>query len=172
MNKLKKQNKEERNNKNVIYKIIILLLLVIIIALLIFRCSSNKNENKPVSEYEDKINKITKIDYSKRQDELNKIVEDGMINIKYMSSAVFKGKVSESFKVENNQNNHGDMIFEIYDETGNTIYKSKKIQPGYQLTDIELEKDMAKGKHECRIKIGYAENSDVASTFPLTIQVK
>ena len=63
-------------------------------------------------------------------------------------------------------------MFEIFDETGECVYVSKKIEPGYEMNQIELEKELSKGTHECKIKVGYAEEGNVSSAFPLTIEVR
>ena len=125
-----------------------------------------------VSEYEENVNRIETIDVSERQAELNAIVEEGKMNVNYSAKAIFDGTVSESFNVKNIQNNHYPIIFEIFDETGERVFASKKIEPGYEMNQIELEKELSKGTHECKIKVGYAEEGNVSSAFPLTIEVK
>lgn len=125
-----------------------------------------------VSEYEENVNRIELIDASERQAELNAIVEKGKMNVNYSAKAIFEGTVSESFNVKNIQNNHYPIIFEIFDETGESVYISKKIEPGYEMNQIELEKELSKGTHECKIKVGYAEEGNVSSAFPLTIEVR
>lgn len=122
--------------------------------------------------YEENVNRITEIDYSKRQDELNTLVEEGKMNVNYSSKAIFNGKVSEKFNVKNIQNNHYPIVFELYDEEGECIYTSKKIKPGYEMNQIELDKELSKGTHECKLKVGYAEEGNVSSAFPITIEVK
>ena len=124
------------------------------------------------SEFEKQVNAITEIDYSEQQEALNQIVEDGMINIQYSLSATFNGKVSESFNVKNIKNNHYPIVFALYDEDGNKIYQSKKIELGYEINSIELDKELSKGTHEGRIQIGYAEEGNVSSMFPITIEVR
>lgn len=125
-----------------------------------------------VSEYEENVNRIETIDVSERQAELNAIVEEGKMNVNYSAKAIFDGTVSESFNVKNIQNNHYPIIFEIFDETGERVFASKKIEPGYEMNQIELEKELSKGMHECKIKVGYAEEGNVSSAFPLTIEVR
>ena len=48
-----------------------------------------------VSQYEERVNQITEIDYSKQQEALNAVVEEGKMNVNYKSKAVFRGTVSE-----------------------------------------------------------------------------
>lgn len=125
-----------------------------------------------VSEYEENVNRIEKIDASERQAELNSIVEEGKLNVNYSAKAIFDGKISESFNVKNIPNNHHPIIFEILDESGESVYISKKIEPGYEINQIKLDRELPKGTHECKIKVGYAEEGNVSSAFPLTIEVR
>lgn len=125
-----------------------------------------------VSEYENQVDKIKEIDNSEKQDELNMIVEKGKMNVNYSATAVFKGKISQTFNVKNIQNNHYPIVFELYDKNGDSLYLSKKIEPGYEINQIELTKELPKGTHECKIKVGYAEEGNVSSAFPITIEVK
>ena len=125
-----------------------------------------------VSEYEENVNRIEVIDASERQAELNAIVEEGKMNVNYSAKAIFDGTISESFNVKNIENNHHPIVFEIFDETGESVYLSKKIEPGYEMNQIELERELSKGTHECKIKVGYAEEGNVSSAFPLTIEVR
>ena len=125
-----------------------------------------------VSEYEENVNRIEAIDVSERQAELDAIVEEGKMNVNYSAKAIFDGTISEIFNVKNIENNHYPIIFEIFDETGESVYLSKKIEPGYEMNQIELERELSKGTHECKIKVGYAEEGNVSSAFPITIEVR
>lgn len=144
---------------------------VILLFLVAVMCQSCVQE-LAVSEYEEHVNRIEAIDVSERQAELNAIVETGKMNVNYSANAIFDGTVSESFNVKNIPNNHYPIIFEIFDETGESIYVSKKIEPGYEMNQIELEKELSKGMHACKIMVGYAEEGNVSSAFPLTIEVR
>ena len=146
-------------------------LCVLLIFFLAVMCHSCGQE-LAVSKYEYKVNRIREIDVSQRQAELNAIVEEGKMNVNYSPKAIFKGTVSQSFNIKNIKNNHHPIVFEIVDENGECLYQSKKIEPGYEMNTIELEKNLSKGIHECKIKVGYAEEGNVSSAFPLTIEVK
>lgn len=125
-----------------------------------------------ISVYETNVNRITEIDYSKRQAELDALVEEGKMNVNYLSKAIFQGKVSRQFNIKNIQNNHHPIIFQIYNENGECIYTSNKIEPGYEMNQIELQKELSKGTHKCKLQVGYAEEGNVSSAFPLTIEVR
>lgn len=162
----KKQTERKRKRKT----FLILIFILIMLLLLLFKCSG-KDENSP-TEYEQNVNEITEIDYSKQQEALNTIVEEGKMNVNYSSKAVFEGSVSEIFNIKNIKNNHYPIVFELYDETGNCIYTSKMLEPGYEMNSIELEKTLSAGVHECKLRVGYVEDGNVSSIFPITIEVK
>ena len=144
---------------------------VLLVLFLVVMCHSCVPE-LAVSEYENKVNQIKEIDTSKRQEELNMLVEEGKMNVNYSSKAIFKGRMSESFNIKNIKNNHHAIEFQLYDETGDCIYASKKLAPGYEMTGIELEKELTKGVHQGKLKVGYAEEGNVSSAFPITIEVR
>ena len=160
-------NKAKKKNKNIILGVIGFLILLFVVIM-----GHSCEPELAISEYETNVNQITEIDTSKRQEELNAIVEEGKMNVNYSSRAVFDGRVSETFNIKNIKNNHYPIAFELFDENGECIYTSKKIEPGYEMNWIELDKALTKGTHECRLKVGYAEEGNVSSAFPIIIEVK
>lgn len=164
-----KKDKKKQGKRSLIVQIILAILLLIIL-LINFRCG--RSITPAVGEYEKNVNAITEIDHSERQEAIDAIVEEGKMNVNYSPKAVFKGKTSILFNVKNIKNNHAPIQFEIYDENDRCIYTSKKIEPGYEMNSVELEDELTKGVHECSIKIGYAEEGNVSSVFPITIEVK
>ena len=165
-----KQVKKNKKEKRSLIGQIILAILIIIILLLSFRCG--RSDTPTTAEYEKNVNAITEIDYSERQEAIDAIVEEGKMNVNYSPKAVFEGKNSVLFNVKNIKNNHAPIQFEIYDENDRCIYTSKKIEPGYEMNSVELEEELSKGVHECSIKIGYAEEGNVSSVFPISIEVR
>lgn len=173
-----RQNQNYKKKRSMTAKII-LAVLIIIILLLGYRCSTCQDNGKDgkdsqvtVLEYEDEVDAITKLDISERQEAVDTLVEEGMMNVNYSPSAVFKGKVSESFNIKNIENNHGPIMFEIFDEDDNSIYQSKMIAQGYEMNCIELNTELEKGTHDCTIKVRYADGGNVVAAFPITIEVK
>ena len=164
-----KEEKKTKEKRSLIGQIVLAVLLLMIL-LFSFRCG--RRDAPAVSEYEQNVNAITEIDYSERQEAVDAIVEKGKININYSPQAVFEGKTSVLFNVRNIRNNHAPIQFSIYDENEECIYASKKIEPGYELKSIELETELKKGVHDCTIKIGYAEEGNVSSVFPISIEVR
>ena len=164
------KKKESKKGKRSLIGQIILAILIVIILLLGTQCG---RRNAPASaEYDQNVNAITEIDYSERQDAVDAIVEKGKMNVNYSPKAVFEGKTSVLFNVKNIKNNHAPITFQIFDEDDNCIFESKKIEPGYEMNCVELETELSKGVHDCTIKIGYAEEGNVSSVFPLSIEVR
>lgn len=168
MKEIKKVKKKRKQYKRI--KRILAVLCILLLCYLAFRCSDKESE--PISKYETQVNAITEIDYSKQQEALNAIVEEGKMHVNYSSEAVFNGTVSEKFNVKNIKNNHHPIVVELYDEEYNCLYQSGNIEPGYEINSIQLNKQMEKGIHECKLKVGYAEEGNVSSVFPITIEVK
>lgn len=173
-----RQNQKNDKGKRSMTARIILAVLIIIILLLGYRCSTRQDDgikeetNVATLEYEEDVDAITEIDVSERQEAVNSKVEEGMMNVNYLPNAVFNGKVSETFNVKNINNNHGPIIFELFDEAGISIYQSKMIAQGYEMKCIELNRELKKGTHDCTIKFRYAEGGNVVTAFPITIEVR
>lgn len=182
MGKKRRMRRNSRNNiKTNNSKIIIISLVLIILILLIGiffsynYLKNNDNSNKVnKTNYETETEKITHISKEDRQKAINKIVEEGMININYQSIASFENNVSTSFKVTNIENNKKPIKFKIIDENQNIVYESDEIKPGYECKQIKLDDDFnhEKGTFDWEILIGYSEDSNVSSAFPLKVTFK
>lgn len=164
-----KKDKEKKKKRILIIQVILAILLLILL-LISFRCG--REDAPAVTEYEQNVNAITEIDHSEQQKAVDAIVEEGKMNVNYSPKAVFEGKTSVLFNIKNIKNNHAPIVFSIYDEDENCIYESKKIEQGYEMSKIELDVELKKGVHDCAIKIGYAEEGNVSSVFPLSIEVR
>ena len=170
---------EQRSKKHSLATKIILVVIILFIVSLAFSCALDYHNKKTVeemeeliTEFEENMNVITEIEDAMKQEEINTLVEEGMMNVNFSTKSTFDGRVSKSFNIKNIENNHDDIVFEIFDEKGESIYKSKKIAPGYEMNCIELDKELSKGRHECTIKIQYAVEGHVATVFPIVIEVK
>ncbi len=165
---MRQNRKQSKKSKNIIITILLLLFLsVSLYAGYLYWQSLH-----PESQYAAKVNKITEINKEEQQEYLNQLVEDGMMNVRYSTGSVFNGKISESFSVKNSPNNQYPIVFKLYGEDGSLLYESKKIKPGYEMNSIELNKELKKGSYAGNIVIGYAEEGNVSSKFPINITVK
>ena len=172
--------KQEQDNKkrSPATKIILVVVILLLISLLV-RCAVSCQQRKMVNEMEDfvtefekNMNAITEREDAMKQEAVNTLVEGGMMHVSFSTKAYFNGKTSTKFNIKNIENNHDDIVFEIFDEDGESLYKSKKIAPGYEMNCIELNKELSKGRHECTIEIQYAVEGNVSTVFPIVIEVE
>ena len=93
--------------------------------------------------------RIQKMTEEEIQAELNRVVEEGMFNISIASAIVFETPTAEGqARIENIAANRYHMQVDIYlDETGEKIYASKLIQPGYSIEYIVLDKELEPGEY-------------------------
>lgn len=103
-------------------------------------------------------------------------VDDTEININYSLDATFDTQgTSTSFFASNSVNNNGDIKFTIYDENGVVIYESDPLETGYTVSQVQLDKNLSKGKHEGYIKFEYVdsdESSNVSNLFNINLTVE
>ena len=173
--KKQEQNNEKRSPATKIILVVVILLLISLLVRCAVSCQQRKMVNdmeEHVTEFEENMNAITEIEDDMKQEAVNTLVEEGMMNVNFSTTATFDGKVSKSFNIKNIENNHDSIVFEISDEDGDSLYKSKKIAPGYEMNGIELNKELPKGRHECTIEIQYAIEGHVATVFPIVIIVE
>ena len=83
------------------------------------------------------------------QAELNRVVEEGMFNISIASAIVFDSPTAKGeARIENIAANNYHMKVEIrLDDTGETVYESRLIQPGYSIEKIALSKRLEPGEY-------------------------
>lgn len=84
------------------------------------------------------------------QAELDRVVEEGMFNISIASSILFDPETGEGeARIENVEANRYHMQVDIFlDATGEKVYSSKLIKPGFSIEKIKLTKQLEPGKHE------------------------
>lgn len=85
------------------------------------------------------------------QAELNKKVEEGMMNVSMNTNIVLKnGKSKANLKITNKENNRYMQFVEIYTKEDNKlIYKSGGIPVGKSLNEAKLDEELKKGTYEC-----------------------
>lgn len=82
---------------------------------------------------------------------LNQIVADGMLNISINSNPVFENGTAEGILgIENIKGNQYLIQVDIArDDTGEVVYSSGIIEPGYYIEKAALDKPMQKGTYPC-----------------------
>lgn len=143
---------EKKSEKKVPYIALIAVLLCVIGALvfLLLRpddggqtvTEKERDPNAAVGQYEGKTPEEI-------QAELDKIVEEGMFNISINSTVTMaSGSDEAELRIENIAANHHLMSVEIkLDDTGEVIYASGLIEPGYYIQSAPLNTTLAKGSY-------------------------
>lgn len=173
--KKQEQNNEKRSPATKIILVVVILFLISLLTRCAVSCQQRKMVNEMedfVTEFEENMNAITEIEDAMKQEAVNTLVEEGMMHVNFLTKAYFDGKVSTKFNIKNIENNHDDIVFEIFDEDGESLYKSKKIAPGYEMNCIELDRELSKGRHECTIEIHYAVEGQISTVFPIILMVE
>ena len=170
-----KENSKQNKSTTKIILVVVILILISFLARCAVSCQQRKMVNEMeafVTKFEENVDAITEIEDAMRQEAVNAAVEEGMMHVNFSTKAYFDGKTSTKFNIKNIENNHDSIVFEIFDEDGESLYKSKKIAPGYEMNCIELDKELAKGRHECTIGIQYAVEGHVSTLFPIILIVE
>jgi len=153
------ETKPTKSNKN-LKLVLILLLIIVLLAAGVFVWLYIQNNNKQKYErymfdteaMEGRINRMTEQEV---QDELDRIVEEGMFNISIASAVVFDSNCENGeARIENIAQNLYHMQVDIYitnDENDPNddvcVYSSKLIQPGYSINYIKLNKKLEPGEY-------------------------
>jgi len=126
----------------------LLLLLLAVVGVLVWQDFRNKNDFEryefDTEAVEGRLQYMTEEEI---QEELNRIVEDGMFNISIASAVLFESPTSKGeARIENIAANKYHMQVDIIlDETGECVYSSKLIRPGYSIEMIRLDTQLEPG---------------------------
>lgn len=93
----------------------------------------------------------TLYDPEKRQQELNSVVEEGMMIFSINATPfMLHGKGNANLMVENPPNNGKRFTVTIQrDDTGEVIYKSGYLNPEQYIDEVPLDVELAKGEYAC-----------------------
>jgi len=144
------RRRRKRRRVFIILAVILFLLLVVGAALVIWAQSQSQRDFEryqfDTSAMEGRIQTMTEAEI---QQELNRVVEEGMFNISIASSVVFENpEASGQARIENVAANRYHMQVDItLDDTGETVYSSQLIRPGYSIEHIKLKRPLPPGEY-------------------------
>lgn len=108
-------------------------------------------------------------DYMKMiEDSLNQKVEAGMCKVFLNTDLTLKdGEID--LLLQNASDNKFSQQIEIVDSSGDMVYKSDVIKPGFKIEYDKVNKTLSKGKHKCDIKLILIdiETNEVVNTVGL-----
>ncbi|MBE5803143.1 MAG: hypothetical protein E7316_01355 [Clostridiales bacterium] len=101
------------------------------------------------------------------QEALNNIVEEGMFRISIASNIIAVEDGLAQVRIENNLQNRYVMQVTLYlDETGEEIYRTDLIDPGYYIQETEFDKHLDPGEYAATAVFTalYADTEEVVGT--------
>lgn len=147
----KEKNNDNQNNKSKKGIIILLIILIIVIlvaaAIIIYLLTRPKKEEIPNDGRGTVVtkNNIDSIDFEEE-------IEDGYFTTQQTVDWHFKGNVSDDAYVANAVENERTVYFDLLlPDTEEIIYSSPYIPVGSELTQIELNKQLAPGDYELKM---------------------
>lgn len=149
-------NKKEKSGiGNSIFKIGIVLLMVAIVVLLLLQrvnkdgSSGDADRAALEASIKAKLGQLENKSEAEIQEELNRIVDEGMLHIAINEDPVFEDGESEgNLKIENVPGNQYTMRVEInLNETGELVYDSGLIDPNYHIQSDSLAVNLDAGQY-------------------------
>lgn len=146
---------ENKNQTNQLLKIAVILLLVFVLLLgalvcwfLILKPNAEKEVKGGQREAEALQGSIHHMTEEEIQEALNNIVEEGMFRISIASDIIAIEDGKAQLRIENNLQNRYVMQVSIYlDDTGEEIYSTDLIDPGYYIQEAELDEHLEPGEY-------------------------
>lgn len=128
------------------WAIVVVAVACIVAALLIGLNMCNKPANRS-----GELGSVAGMNEEQILDELDRVVSNGMFNISIASTVTFPDGESEGdLKIENPQSNSFLMSVDITrDDTGESIYHTDMIEPGYMVYSDKLGTDLSAGIYPC-----------------------
>ena len=108
------------------------------------------------------------------QQALNNIVEEGMFRISIASNIIAVQGEKAQVRIENNYSNRYVMQVKIHlDDTGEVIYSTDLIDPGYYIQEAYLDKELEPGTYAATavFTARYPDNEDVVGTVGANVKI-
>ena len=141
--------RKKRRRRLLILVLALLLLLAVLGGAAGYLILRQKSFDKYEFDTDAMAGRIQQMTQEEIQAELNRVVEEGMFNISIASAILFNGPDGEGeARIENIAANRYHMQVDIFlDDTGEKVYSSKLIKPGYSIKNIRLDKALDPGEY-------------------------
>lgn len=145
----KEMKNDSKNKKQFILYSIIIILLLAIISLAIYMLKPKEVEKNRLQKDLDALAGVLPGKSPKEiQDALNQVVQEGMVNISINPDPTFEnGKAEGNISIENIKGNHYALQVDVILNTGEVVYSSGIIDPGYYIEKCKLKKNLPKGDY-------------------------
>ena len=143
-----------KNRKKHVWLVVVIVALVVVLAAAGGYWSWYSHQDRSAYEQyqfdtEAMAGRINRMTEAEIQEELNRVVEEGMFNISIASAIIIDPETNAgTANIENIAANRYYMQVDIFqDETGEKLYSSKLIKPGFAIPTIHLEKTLEPGAY-------------------------
>ena len=151
------EDQQGKKKKKIIAAVIAAIVAIIILLLCLSQCDRGvvADDGRPTFDLTQDANAtdggIDGKSQEELQEELNKIVEEGMINISMNLNPVFaNGAADGNLLIVNEEINRHPQVVEIYrDDTDELIYRSGVIPVGSKIEKGKLNVDLPAGQYAC-----------------------
>lgn len=153
-----KDSKNKKNKK----RILILLLLLLFGGVLLFGYNYFNKDSDIYKDRDAQLGILPGMSEKEIQQKLNTVVSEGMMNVSINPQPVFPdGKSEGNLRIENiKQNHYSYKVTIMRDDTGEEIYQSGLLQPGYYIENAKLSKPLTKGKYPATARFLAYEKTD------------
>ena len=175
------RNTAENKANNNLLKVVIILLLVFVLLLgailvyfLVIRPNADKGVKGGQREAEALQGSINVMTEEEIQEALNNIVDEGMFRISIASNIIAIEDGYAQVRIENNLQNRYIMQVSIYlDETGEEIYSTDLIDPGYYIQETRFDKDLKPGEYAATAVFTayYPDTEEIVGTVGANVTV-
>lgn len=175
------RNTAENKQNNKLMKAVIALLLVFILLLgglliyfFVIRPNADKGARGGQREVEALKGSIYVMTDEEMQEALNNVVEEGMFRISIASDIIAIEEGKAQVRIENNLQNRYIMQVSIYlDETGEEVYSTDLIDPGYYIQETTLDKSLEPGEYAATAVFTafYPDSEEIVGTVGANVTI-
>ena len=176
----RRRPQKKDNTKKLIVLIVILILLFmlllggVLVYFLVIQPAQGKEVRGGQREAEALKGSLNVMTEEEIQEALNNIVEEGMFRISIASNIIAIEDGPAQVRIENNIQNRYIMKVNIYlDETGEEIYSTDLIDPGYYIQETKFDKHLDPGEYAATaiFTAFYPDTEDIVGTVGANVKI-
>lgn len=174
------RRRRNNSNKKLIAIIVVLVLLFVLLLggvlvyFLVIQPAQSKQIRGGQREAEALKGSLTVMTEAEIQEALNNIVEEGMFRISIASNIIAIEDGPAQVRIENNLQNRYIMRVNIHlDETGEEIYGTDLIDPGYYIQETKFHKHLDPGEYAATaiFTAYYPDTEDIVGTVGANVKI-
>lgn len=156
-------NLQEKPRKKALRRLLLLLILLLLGLSVLFVYQNYFRNQDVYKDRDGKLGILPGMTAEEVQQRLNTVVSEGMMNVSMNPHPVFpNGNSAGTLRIENIEQNHYSYQVSItLDDTGEEIYQSGFLEPGYFIDEAKLETVLKKGEYPATARfLAYQEHDE------------